>query len=112
MLSVRIERHGGPFCDDVMDDCQHADFFFSNGSVASCYHNEEFMLTEYYTDPVDTKLFNRGHETELWETAMEQSGLVIKEWSQKQVIDEEMVTDVLDYYAKDELVEVEEDYYE
>lgn len=111
MLSVRIERHGPTFCDDVLDDCQHADFFFSNGYVASCYHNEEFMLTEYYHDAIDTKLFDKLPENELWETAGE-SGLSIKEWSQKQVIDEEMITDILDYYAKDELVEVKEIYYE
>ena len=35
-----------------------------------------------------------------------------QEWKNKQKIDEEVITDILDYYAKDELVTIEEDYYE
>ena len=70
------------------------------------------MLTEYYSDPMDVKLFEDGSETELWELASNGNKLYTKEWKDKQHIDEEMVTDVLDYYAKDELVEVEEEYYE
>jgi hypothetical protein len=112
MLSLRIERHGAQFCEDVLDNCQHADFFFNNGHLASCYHNDEHMLTEYYSDPMDVKLFEDGKETELWELATNANKLYTKEWNDKQQIDEEMVTDVLDYYAKDELVEVEEEYYD
>ena len=46
MLSLRIERHGSQFTEDVMDDCQHAEFFFSNGYLASCYYNEEHMINK------------------------------------------------------------------
>lgn len=112
LLSVRIERHGAQFCDDVLDSCQHADFFFSDGYLASCYHNEEYMITEYYSDPVNVKLFEEGNEEELWDLAAHASRLYVKDWPEKQKIDEEMITDVLDYYAKDELVTVEENYYE
>ena len=35
-----------------------------------------------------------------------------KDWPDKQVVDEEIVTDILDYYAEGELVKVEENYYE
>tara|TARA_B110000495_G_C23020687_1_gene605482 strand:- start:1921 stop:2256 length:336 start_codon:yes stop_codon:yes gene_type:complete len=111
MISVRIERHGAQFCDDVLDDCQHADFFFSNGYLATCYHNEECMITEYYQKPMDVKLFETGSETELWELA-DSNKMSYNEWPEKQVIDEEMITDVLDYYAQDELVTVKEDFYE
>lgn len=111
MLSLRIERHGAQFCEDVLDNCQHADFYFSDGYLASCYHNDEHMLTEYYSEPMDVKLFEDGSENELWEHATN-TKLHTKEWNDKQQIDEEMVTDVLDYYAKDELVEVEEEYYD
>ena len=111
MPSLRIERHGALFSADVMDECQHADFYFSDGYLASCYHNDEHMLTEYYSEPVDVRLFEEGNETELWEHATN-TKLHTKEWKDKQCIDEEMITDILDYYAKDELVEIEEDYYE
>ena len=110
-LSLRIERHGAHFSRDVLDDCQHADFYFSNGYLASCYHNDEHMLTEYYSEPMNVKLFEGGSETELWEHAAN-TKLHTKEWNDKEFIDEEMIIDILDYYAKDELVTIEEDYYE
>lgn len=112
MLKLRIERHGPEYANDVLDDIQSADFFFSDGYLASCYHNEEYMITEYYSDPVDVKLFEDGNETELWELATTKNRLYTKEWKTKQKIDEEMITDILDYYAKDELVEIEENDYE
>ena len=62
MLSLRIERQGAKFSEDVLDDCQHADFFFSNGYIASCYHNEECMITEYYQNPLDPKIFGEVKE--------------------------------------------------
>jgi len=108
MLKLRIERHGPEYAKDVLDDIQSADFFFSNGYLATCYFNDEHMLTEYYSDPVNVKLFEEGNETELWELATNENRLYTKEWKTKQKIDEEMITDILDYYAKDELVEIEE----
>lgn len=110
MLSLRIERHGAKFSEDVLDDCQHADFFFSNGYIASCYHNEECMITEYYQNPLDPKIFGED-ETTLWQMAADNK-VSHQEWKDKQKIDEEVITDILDYYAKDELVTIEEDYYE
>ena len=111
MISVRIERHATNYCEDVLDNCQHADFFFSNGYLATCYHNEEHMITEYYQKPMDVQLFGPDKETELWELA-ETNKIAYNEWSDKQKIDEEMVTDVLDYYAQGELVTVEENFCE
>ena len=111
MLKLRIERHGPEYAKDVLDDIQSADFFFSNGYLATCYRNDEHMLTEYYSDPMDVKLFGDGNENELWELASANK-LYTKEWPKKQCIDEEMITDILDYYAKDELVEIEENDYE
>ena len=55
-LSVRIERHMTPFGDSD-EDCNHADFFFSDGYMATAYHNEEHMITEYYKSPIDKELF-------------------------------------------------------
>ena len=68
MLSLKIERHGAKFSKDVLDDCQHADFFFSNGYIASCYHNDECMITEYYQNPIDPKIFGE-YEGTLWQMA-------------------------------------------
>ena len=110
MLSLRIERHGSQFSEDVLDDCQHADFFFSNGYVASCYHNDEYMITEYYQNPLDPKVFGEDEGT-LWQLAADNK-VTHRDWNDKQKIDQEMITDILDYYAKDELVTIEEDYYE
>ena len=111
MLSLRIERHGSQFTEDVIDDCQNADFFFSNGYLASCYHNDECMITEYYQKPMDIELFGPDKETELWELA-ETNKIAYNEWPDKQKIDEEMITDILDYYAPDELVTITEEEYE
>ena len=111
MLSLRIERHGSQFTEDVLDDCQHADFLFSNGYLASCYHNDEHMITEYYQRPMDIELFGPNKETELWELASTNK-VSYNEWPNKQVVDEEIVTDILDYYAEGELVKVAENYYE
>ena len=110
MLTLRIERHGTKFSKDVLDDCQHADFFFSNGYIASCYHNDECMVTEYYQNPIDPKIFNEDDGT-LWQMASDNK-VTHCEWQEKQKIDEEVITDILDYYAKDELVKIEETYYE
>ena len=115
-LALFYQREGmNNFVDriakDVLDDIQSADFFFSNGYLATCYRNDEHMLTEYYSDPMDVKLFGDGNENELWELASANK-LYTKEWPKKQCIDEEMITDILDYYAKDELVEIEENDYE
>lgn len=111
MISLRIERHGVQFTEDVMDDCQHAEFFFSNGYLASCYHNEEHMITEYYQKPMDIELFGPNKEDELWELASTNK-IAYNEWPDKQKIDEEMITDILDYYAPEELITITEEEYE
>jgi hypothetical protein len=108
MTSVRIDRHGPQFCDDVLDNCQHADFFFSSGYVASCYHNEDHMISECYYTAVDPEMFEHGSETELWETLSE-TKLNVKDWKKKQYIDEEIVNHILNWMSPDELVEVEEE---
>ena len=112
MTSVRIERHGPQFCKDALDDCQHADFFFSDGYVASCYHNEEHMISECYYYKVDPKLFaDPVDATELWET-LDGTKLNVKDWEDKQYIDEEIVNHILNWMSPNELVKVEEEYYE
>ena len=65
-LSVRIERHMTPF-GDADEDCNHADFFFSDGYMATAYHNEEHMITEYYKSPIDKELLQEGKEEELYD---------------------------------------------
>ena len=104
MLSVRIEPQLTPF-GDPDEDCNHADFFFSDGYVASCYHNEEHMVTEYYLKPVDVKLFDKVNHDELG-NALSYIKMQYKSWENKQFIDEEIVIDILDYYAPGELVNV------
>ena len=111
MTSVRIDRHGPQFSENVLDDCQHADFYFSDGYVASCYHNEDHMISECYYYRVDPKLFSRMASTELWETLSE-TKLNVKDWEDKQYIDEEIVSHILTWVSPNELVEVEEEYYE
>ena len=111
MLSVRIERHGPQFCDDVLDGCQHADFFFSDGYVASCYHNEDHMISECYYSKVDPKLFDKDSATELWETLSE-TKLSVRDWEDKQYIDEEIVNHILNWVVPNELINVEEEYHE
>ena len=111
MLSVRIDRHGPQFSENVLDDCQHADFYFSDGYVASCYHNEDHMISECYYYRVDPKLFSRTSSTELWET-LDGTKLNVKDWEDKQYIDEEIVNHILNWMSPNELVEVEDEYYE
>ena len=110
MLSLTIERHGAKLSKDVLDGCQHADFFFSNGYVASCYHNDECLITEYYQNPLDPKIFGEDNGT-LWQMAADNK-VTHHEWKDKQTIDEEVITDILDYYAKDELVTIKEEHNE
>ncbi len=110
MISVRIERYTSPFGDSD-DDCNHADFFFSDGYMATAYHNEEHMITEYYKSPIDKELLQEGKEEELYDM-LSYTPMSNKDWPDKQVVDEEIITDILDYYAEGELVKVEENYYE
>lgn len=124
MTSVRIERHGPAFTRDVLDNCQHADFFFSNGYVASCYHNEDHMISECYYTAVDPTLFNtqrnRGQTVlslsqresiTIWDVLAE-SKIYTQDWSTKQYIDEEIVNHILNWMSPNELIEVEDEYYE
>ena len=57
MLSVRIISNV-PF-GDIDEDVIHADFFFSDGYMATAYHNEEHMITEYYKSPLDKELLKK-----------------------------------------------------
>ena len=106
MTSVRIDRHGPQFCDDVLDKCQSADFFFSNGYAATAYHNEDHMISECYYSAVDPKLFD-GESDILWDTLSE-TKLSVRDWENKQYIDEEIVNHILNWMSPDELVEVED----
>ena len=76
-LSVRIVRHSIPL--RPMKYCNHADFFFSNGYMATAYHNEEHMITEYYKSPIDTELFQEGYEEDLYEM-LSFTPMVNKDW--------------------------------
>ena len=107
MLSVRIISNV-PF-GDIDEDVTHADFFFSDGYMATAYHNEEHMITEYYKSPLDKELFKPSMQAELYEM-LSYTPMTNKDWPNKQVVDEEIVTDILDYYAEGELVKVEEVY--
>ena len=106
-LSVRILSNV-PF-GDIDEDSTHSDFFFNNGYFATAYHNEEHMITEYYKSPIDIELFQEGNREDLYEM-LSYTPMVNKDWPDKQVVDEEIVTDILDYYAEGELVKVEEVY--
>ena len=109
MLSVRIISNV-PF-GDIDEDVTHADFFFSDGYMATAYHNEEHMITEYYKSPLDKELFKPSMQAELYEM-LSYTPMSNKDWPNKQVVDEEIITDILDSYAEGELVKVEENYYE
>ena len=104
MLDCRIVSHDSS-SDDVLDECTSADFFFSDGYIASCYYNEEHMITEYYMKPVDVELFDKVNHDELG-NALSYIKMQYKSWENKQFIDEEIVIDILDYYAPGELVNV------
>ena len=106
-LSVRIISNV-PF-GDSNEDTTHADFFFSDGYMATAYHNEEHMITEYYKAPLDKELFKPWKQEELHEM-LSYTPMANKDWPDKQVVDEEIVTDILDYYVEGELVKVEEIY--
>ena len=70
------------------------------------------MITEYYKSPIDKELLEEGtwEEEELYE--MLSYTPMANYLHERQVVDEEIVTDILDYYAEGELVKVEENYYE
>ena len=106
MISVKIQRHGPAFTLDVMDKCQSADFFFSNGYAATAYHNEDHMISECYHTAVDPKLFD-GESASLWDTLSE-TKLSVRDWEDKQYIDEEIVNHILKWMSPEELVEVED----
>jgi hypothetical protein len=66
------------------------------------------MISECYYTAVDPKLFNKESPSELWETLSE-TKLNVKDWEDKQFIDEEIVNHILNWMSPDELVEVEEE---
>jgi hypothetical protein len=66
------------------------------------------MISECYYSKVDPKLFDNESATELWETLSE-TKLNVKDWEDKQYIDEEIVSHILNWMSPDELVEVEEE---
>ena len=69
------------------------------------------MISECYYSKVDPKLFDKDSATELWETLSE-TKLNVKDWEDKQYIDEEIVNHILTWVSPNELIEVEEEYHE
>ena len=64
------------------------------------------MISECYYSAVDPKLFD-GESDILWDTLSE-TKLNVREWKNKQYIDEEIVNHILKWMSPEELVEVED----
>lgn len=73
-----------------------------DGGIATCHHNEENILTEYYQDRIEKE--NVGSE-EFWDILGE-GKMYLKDWKNKQTWDEEVVQDMLNwlYAATEDIV--------
>jgi len=64
-----------------------------DGGIATCHHNGEYILTEYYQDRIEKE--NVGSE-EFWDILGE-GKMYLKDWEDKQTWDEEVVQDMLEW---------------
>jgi hypothetical protein len=70
-----------------------------DGGIATCHHNGEYILTEYYQDRIEKE--NVGSE-EFWDILGE-GKMYLKDWEDKQTWDEQVVQDMLNWlYAATE----------
>ena len=60
-----------------------------DGGIATCHHNGEHMLTEYYQ--------NRTHEIKPNWCELAEGKMYIKDWEDKQTIDSEIIMDALNW---------------
>lgn len=74
-----------------------------DGGIATCHNNGEHLITEYYQDRIDDESLDS--EDGFWDTLAE-GKMYIKDWTEKQEWDEEVVQDMLEWlYATTEEVE-------
>ena len=112
MPSVEIEYYNSSDPNGGAVGSELAIFFFSDGGVASCHHNDDYMITECYYDRVDPKYRIEGfvdHEyaETIWDF-LEGSKVSVKEWKDDQKVTEEMVNYVLNWMVTDQLLDVKE----
>lgn len=67
---------------------REAVIYMSDGGVATFHHNEEHMLTTYYQDRIEIQ------SDDIW-LSLAESKVYLKDWADKQSIDEEMIADAV-----------------
>ncbi|MEY4572165.1 MAG: hypothetical protein RLZ10_1391 [Bacteroidota bacterium] len=73
-----------------------------DGGIATCHHNGNHIITEYYQDRIDRE--NVGKE-EFWDILAE-GKMYVNDWEDKQTWDDEVVQDILGWlYCSTEEVE-------
>lgn len=73
-----------------------------DGGIATCHHNGECILTEYYQSRVEKENVGSG---DFWDILAE-GKMYVKDWVDKQIWDEEVVQDMLNwlYVATDDVL--------
>lgn len=106
MLSLTIHRYGNDLTDDVMDSCDHAEFVFTSGYIANCHSNGTHMITDLYHKISKENLYATAYKHKFVFPGQSKSTSI--SWPDKQYIDDEIITYIIDYYHPDELVDVNE----
>lgn len=66
--------------------------YMSDGGIATFHHNEEHMLTTYYQDRIEIQ------SDDIW-LSLAESKVYLKDWADKQVVDDEMIADAVNWLA-------------
>jgi hypothetical protein len=82
----------------VYESANEADVFMTDGGVATFHHNGEHMLTTYYQDRVVVEML--GEDEDLWEKLAEGKAY-IKDWPEKQEVDDGMIKDAVSWLCMD-----------
>jgi len=107
MTSVNIEFYDPTHRKELIGS-ELAFFWFSDGGVASCYHNEEHMVAECYYDRIDPKKIQIPSESyDIWEE-LEGSKVSVKDFPKTNYITEDIINYILNWMCTDELVSVNE----
>jgi len=106
VISLKIHRYGNNLTNDVLDNCDHAEFVFSSGYIANCHSNGTYMITDFYHKITKNNLYATAYKHKFVFPGQSKSNSVA--WKNKSFIDDEMITSIIDYYHPDELVDVNE----